>query len=270
MQSGDGVGGSAYRGPPTLRGAVKDVLADGGWKAFWRGNGTNVLKIMPESGVKFMAFDMAKRLLCKDYDAPKFLERFGAGSMAGLTSQAVVYPLDIVKTRLAISPRGQYSGIGDCLAQTVRCEGIFAMYKGLGPALVGIVPAVGIDMAIYAHLKDNHRAYRLEQSREDRGGMSGGESVAVSLACGAMSSVCGACASYPLVVVRTRLMAQGMPGRPVKYKGAVDCFRTIAQEEGLRGLYRGQVPSLMKTIPSVSIGYAVYDLAKAMLGMKPL
>lgn len=31
-----------------------------------------------------------------------------------------------------------------------------------------------------------------------------------------------------------------------------------------------QVPSLMKTIPSVSIGYAVYDLTKSMLGMKPM
>ena len=102
-------------------------------------------------------------------------------------------------------------------------------------------------------------------------------------------------ASYPLVVVRTRfssaltcddtgllrlfsvylmivwrfprLMAQGMPGRPVKYQGSFDCFKTIFREEGIRGLYRGQIPGLMKTIPSVSIGYAVYDLCRSMLGM---
>ncbi len=85
---------------------------------------------------------------------------------------------------------------------------------------------------------------------------------------GALSSICGGVASYPLVVTRTTLMAQGMPGRPIKYSGALDCFLGIFREEGIRGLYRGQVPSLLKTIPSVSIGYAVYDFSKQMLGMK--
>jgi len=79
--------------------------------------------------------------------------------------------------------------------------------------------------------------------------------------------VCGSITTYPLVVARTRLMAQGMPGRPVKYNNALHCLMTIGREEGLRGLYRGLVPGLMKTIPSVSIGYAVYDLCRGLVGL---
>lgn len=162
MQAGGGVGGG-FQGKFALRGALKDIYRDGGWKAFWRGNGTNVMKIMPESGVKFMAYDIAKNAFCTDKADPKFAERFLAGSVAGFTSQFVIYPMDIVKTRLAISQKGQYRGIYDCLVKTIQREGTFAVYKGLGPALFGIMPAVGIDMAVYNHLKDEYRKYRMQR-----------------------------------------------------------------------------------------------------------
>jgi len=171
MQAGGGVGGG-FDGKFALRGAIKDIYRDGGWKAFWRGNGTNVLKIMPESGVKFMAYDLAKHALCTDMENPKFRERFAAGSVAGFTSQLVIYPMDTVKTRLGISSKGQYRGIYDCMMTTVRREGPLALYKGLGPALVGIIPAVGIDMAIYNQLKDEYRKYRM-QRQSSRLGMLG-------------------------------------------------------------------------------------------------
>jgi len=77
--------------------------------------------------------------------------------------------MDIVKTRLAISSSGQYKGMVDCFAKTIRREGALAVYKGLGPALVGIVPAVGIDMAIYNHLKDEYRARRIQECAQQQG-----------------------------------------------------------------------------------------------------
>ena len=37
-----------------------DPRRDGGPGAFWQGNGANVLKVMPESAVKFLVYDKAK------------------------------------------------------------------------------------------------------------------------------------------------------------------------------------------------------------------
>ena len=39
------------------------LLKEGGCRSFWRGNGINVLKIAPESAIKFAAYERVKRLI---------------------------------------------------------------------------------------------------------------------------------------------------------------------------------------------------------------
>jgi solute carrier family 25 phosphate transporter 23/24/25/41 len=75
---------------------VKYMLKEGGIRGFWRGNGMNVLKIAPESAIKFGAYDFIKRLIRGDEDRDLHLyERFLAGSLAGGVSQSVIYPMEV-------------------------------------------------------------------------------------------------------------------------------------------------------------------------------
>ena len=41
-------------------------------------------------------------------------ERFVAGSLAGGISQTAIYPLEVIKTRMALRRTGEYDGIFDC------------------------------------------------------------------------------------------------------------------------------------------------------------
>lgn len=72
------------------------MLREGGVRGLWRGNGINVIKIAPESAIKFAAYDALKRMIRGDCDRELQLhERFAAGSLAGGISQTAIYPLEV-------------------------------------------------------------------------------------------------------------------------------------------------------------------------------
>ncbi|XP_065598805.1 mitochondrial adenyl nucleotide antiporter SLC25A24 isoform X2 [Cyrtonyx montezumae] len=95
----------------------KQMLKEGGARSLWRGNGVNVVKIAPETAIKFWAYEQ------------------------------------VLKTRLAVGKTGQYSGMFDCAKKILKREGVKAFYKGYIPNILGIIPYAGIDLAVYELLK---------------------------------------------------------------------------------------------------------------------
>uniref|UniRef100_A0A6A7G479 Carrier superfamily protein n=2 Tax=Hirondellea gigas TaxID=1518452 RepID=A0A6A7G479_9CRUS len=243
---------------PSMRSVIKQIYREGGWRAFYRGNGTNTLKIGPESAAKFFAYERIKRLVCSDPDHPVVLERLVSGAGAGVVSQTSIYPLEVVKTRLALAKSGESKGILNCLITISRTEGFPALFRGLGASLAGIIPYAGVDLAVYNTLRDTYSEW-YPKSRP---------SALLILTSGAFSSVCGQVIAFPFQCIRTKLQAQGMPGRPVRYSGMFDCFRQTVSENGIRGLYRGILPNFMKAVPAVSISYLVYERVKDALARK--
>ncbi|KAG7490936.1 calcium-binding mitochondrial carrier SCaMC-2-A-like [Solea senegalensis] len=240
---------------------LAQMVKEGGARSLWRGNGINVIKIAPESALKFMAYEQIKNLIGSETQTLSILERFAAGSMAGVIAQSTIYPMEVLKTRLALRKSGQYTGISDCAKQIVRREGLRAFYKGYVPNMLGIIPYAGIDLAVYETLKNRY----LEQYAAN----SADPGIFVLLACGTVSSTCGQLASYPLALVRTRMQAQASSERkqPVTMTGL---FRQILETEGPKGLYRGLAPNFLKVVPAVSISYVVYENIKKQLGVTSL
>ena len=65
--------------------------------------------------------------------------KLAVGAVAGCTGTSIIFPIDMVKTRLQASAAGTYSGPLDAFSKIVRNEGgYFALYRGLGPNLVGV------------------------------------------------------------------------------------------------------------------------------------
>ncbi|XP_023620396.1 calcium-binding mitochondrial carrier protein SCaMC-3 isoform X2 [Myotis lucifugus] len=101
-----------------ILGGLRNMIKEGGASSLWRGNGINVLKIAPESAIKFMAYEQ------------------------------------VLKTRLTLRRTGQYKGLLDCAWRIMEREGPRAFYHGYLPNVLGIIPYAGIDLAVYETLKN--------------------------------------------------------------------------------------------------------------------
>ncbi|XP_055934324.1 calcium-binding mitochondrial carrier protein SCaMC-2-like [Argiope bruennichi] len=240
---------------------LRHMLKEGGYASLWRGNGVNALKIAPETAIKFAAYEQLKSLIRGDTDRElQIYERFLAGSIAGGIAQSSIYPLEVLKTRLALRKTGQYKSAWDAVCKIYRTEGLRSFYKGYLPNLLGIIPYAGIDLAIYETLKKSYTTRHPEV--KEPGSM-------VLLGCGTASSSCGQIATYPLALIRIRLQAQAVTSDHSPEAGTmIGLFKSIIKREGVAGLYRGITPNFMKVAPAVSISYVVYEYLKNKLGVK--
>lgn len=91
-------------------------------------------------------------------------ERFFAGSCAGAFSQTVIYPLEVLKTRLALRKTGEMTGVIKFARDMFSAEGLKVFYKGYWPNLFGIIPYAGIDLAVYETLKEYYLKKNVQQN----------------------------------------------------------------------------------------------------------
>ncbi|KAH9538295.1 hypothetical protein CY35_16G099400 [Sphagnum magellanicum] len=237
------------------------IYKQSGFMGFFRGNGINILKVAPESAIKFYSYEMMKRIVVGDGQHGEIgtWGRLSAGGIAGAIAQTAIYPMDLVKTRLqCYSGPGRPPRLLQLSRDIVMLEGPRALYRGLIPSLLGMVPYAGIDLATYDTLKSLSRQYLAKDTEPG---------ALVHLACGTISGAVGATCVYPLQLIRTRLQAQPL-NAPDRYKGMGDVFKKTLAHEGLRGFYKGLVPNLLKVVPAASITYLVYEDMKIRLSIK--
>jgi len=249
-------------GLKAIGGAVARIYAEGGVLAFWTGNGLSVMKIFPESAIKFMAYETAKRAFAKYWDHVddsrdiSGTSRFLSGGIGGLSSQLSIYPIETLKTQM-MSNTGRKRSLASAARHVWQLGKFRAFYRGLTIGLVGVFPYSAIDMSTFEALKLTY----IRSTGTDEPGF------LALLAFGSVSGSVGAISVYPLNLVRTRLQASGSPGHPQRYTGIWDVVQKTYQRDGWRGFYRGLFPTLAKVVPSVSISYLVYEHSKRRLGV---
>lgn len=201
--------------------------------------------IAPYSAIQFSAYEVAKKLLARLSPTSELTTplRLTAGALAGICSVVATYPLDLVRSRLSIvsaaigtrAPTDNAVGIFPTTLAIYRQEGgLRGLYRGLVPTVIGVAPYVGSNFAAYEFLKQTFCPPDQPSS------------VLKKLACGAFAGGMSQSVTYPLDVLRRRMQVTGMSGMGFKYDGAWDATKKIIQKEGVRGLYKGLWPNLLK------------------------
>lgn len=148
----------------------------------------------------------------------------------------------------------------------IQQGGIRSAYRGLTMGLVGMFPYSAIDLGTFEFLKG-----ALTRRTAKRLGCHEDDALPGSFATGcigACSGAFGASVVYPINLLRTRLQAQGTVLHPPTYTGIWDVAEKTVSKEGVRGLFKGITPNLLKVVPAVSITYVVYENAKKAMHLR--
>lgn len=258
--------------PMTTMQAIKAIYARGGLRGFFVGNGLNIMKVLPESAVKFGGFEMAKRCFAhlEGVEDPADISRistFVAGGLGGMVAQLCVYPIDTLKFRVQCAkPIGPgRSVLASTLHEMWAANGLHTFYRGITVGVLGIFPFAALDLGIFSVLKSTYIKRQSHSAHIDPSDVQMSNMAVLTM--GAISGSIGASAVYPINLVRTRIQTQGTPAHPYIYKGFGDCCTQTFRRDGWRGFFRGLGPNLAKVAPSVSISYLVYENAKHFLGL---
>ncbi|XP_069664782.1 putative mitochondrial transporter UCP3 isoform X1 [Haliaeetus albicilla] len=192
---------------------------------------------------------------------PTAAMKFVSAGVAGCIADLCTFPLDTAKVRLQIQgevriPRSigtvEYRGVLGTLSTMVRMEGPRSLYSGLVAGLQRQMSFASIRIGLYDSVK---------QLYTPKGAESTGLAARVLAGCttGAVAVTC----AQPTDVVKVRFQANGAQLDGVRrYSGTMDAYRTIAREEGIRGLWRGTLPNIARNA-IINCGELVtYDLIK--------
>ncbi|KAK9456502.1 mitochondrial carrier domain-containing protein [Dipodascopsis uninucleata] len=252
--------------------ATKAIWAERGIRSFFV-DSINILKIFPESAIKFGSFETAKKVLANiegtTISDMSGISSFLAGGIGGTVSQFAVYPVDTLKFRLQCESESSSLRGNALLVKTAkdmwRTEGFKAYYRGLALGLAGIFPFAALDLGTFEAMKRGYVKAKSKQLSVKEEEISIGNMLVLTM--GAISGSIGATAVYPINVLRTRLQTQGTAAHPQRYSGVNDVLQQLLRNEGYRGLFRGLLPNLIKVAPAVSISYVAYENCKNIMNL---
>jgi len=80
--------------------------------------------------------------------------RFLAGSLAGITSQSLTYPLDLARARMAVTDRYTgYRTLRQVFTKIWVEEGPRTLFRGYWATVLGVIPYAGTSFFTYETLK---------------------------------------------------------------------------------------------------------------------
>lgn len=175
-------------------------------------------------------------------------------------------PLDAVKTRLQSaplvvgpSPKAGVAGLARNAATIrsvslamLREGGVLQFWKGTTPSVLRVVPAVGTHLSI---LRTAEGYYA-----DAFGPRPMGPLAALVIAGASRAGV--ALLFQPLGLIKTRMESAAFS----HYSNPVVALRSVVQTEGIRGLFRGTMPTILRDSPFSGIYYSAYSWLKHKYG----
>lgn len=221
-------------------------------KGLYSGLAANLAGVLPASAMFVGVYEPTKEKLLNFFpENLSALAHLTAGVVGGAASSIIRVPTEVVKQRMQT---GQFASAPDAVRLIVSKQGLRGLYAGYGSFLLRDLPFDAIQFCIYEQLR---LGYKLAARRE----LNDPENAIIGAFAGAITGA----VTTPLDVIKTRLMVQGTSHR---YKGIVDCVKTIMREEGSHVFLKGLGPRVLWIGIGGSIFFGVLEKTKQVLAQR--
>eukprot|EP00741_Cyanophora_paradoxa_P021902 tig00021428_g21142.t1 len=285
LQVHEGLGRTTHI--PHYRGTVhafRTMVAEEGLAALYRGLAPATIAAAASWGCYFYGYQIMKDGMRQLRGGAELGmgDHFVCSASAGVIGVLLTNPIWLLKTRMQAPPptaplpaarRGprpaqlqvgrpealregaHYRGMLDGARRIAAEEGLRGFYRGVTPALA-LTCHGAVQFAAYEELK------RVAERLAWVGAGAAPGSDGVYLAIGAASKLVATLATYPLQVVKSRIMQRpvgelALEERQRPWPTALRTWRN----EGVRGFYKGLVASVLRTTPSAAVTLFAYEVA---------
>lgn len=190
------------------------------------------------------------------------IKDFIGGTLSGIIQVMVMQPFQTVKTRLVNQSlrNPDYTGITDCFRKILSSDGLRGFYQGSLSPLLGVGPQVALQFATNEFVK--RAIAKLNEGNRQGGLLTIKEALASGFLTGIPSSllvVLHRLNQTPIDLARIQMQVKDKNG---KYHGSVDATKHIIREKGVRGIYLGFYPTLVREMIALSVYFGSYEFGK--------
>jgi len=248
------------------------ITREEGRFTLWSGIKPAIYRQMIYTGLRFAVYEgMRDHVLCKNADGsfPLYKSVIGGGC-AGAVAQLVATPMDLAKVKLQTvnqkyvsSP--QYKRLPSS-CRTILCvwrthyaiNGIKGLWTGCGPSVLRAALVNMGNLACY----DVSKQWILNSTNLE-------DSLCCYILASGVAGFAAAFLSTPADVIKTRMMNQrrDLKGRGMFYTSSIDCFCKTLNKEGVRGLYKGFVPTWCRIAPWNMLFWITNEYVRNSIGL---
>ena len=291
----------SWSGFPT---AIRDIYATAGVAGLFKGHSATLLRIFPYAGIKFLAYEQIRSRVIKNKAQETPGRRFLSGSLAGMMSVFLTYPLEVIRVRLAFETRVEHKSSLSSIVRKIYAEqprpvahnpatavaataahvvetvtprsGLSNFFRGFTPTLLGMIPYAGASFLAHDSMSDLLRRPLLapyttipHTSREESTTTSHKPAQLrywAELSAGGVAGFVSQTVSYPLEVIRRRMQVGGVVGDGHRL-GIAEVAKRIYFEQGYRGFFVGLTIGYVKVVPMAAVSFYAYERCKYYLGI---
>ena len=236
---------------------LRDTIRLEGVGALYRGCMSPIIAQIGINALTFSSESAAMRLLGNGEGHPTHLNSFLAGSFGGFVQCFALVPTDLIKCKLQVdgaNSKRLYSGILDCIKQTIATEGFRGLYRGMAVTSLREVPSYGVYFAAFRMVKQK---------------LTPKDSIEAPVYATLIAGGCAGCLTwfsiYPIDVIKSVIQTAPL-STPKSQLTMSYVAMKLFKTNGIMFFYRGYGVTVLRAFPVNACTFYFYETFKKWLG----